>query len=82
MCSGVGLYTERWETGSALDGINSATSDDKSQTKGEVQYEDKDRPEQRWYCGLDCSDTQRYDRLQLILRSRAAPVVQQVNITL
>ena len=47
-----------------------------------VLYEDEDRPEQRLHCGVDCSDTQRYDRLQLLLRSGAAPVMQQVNITL
>ena len=71
MCSRLwSRETKRWETGSALDGINSAALDDKSQSKGEVHYEDEDRPEQR------------YKRLQLLLCSGAAPVMQQVNITL
>ena len=69
-------------TGSALNGINLDTSDDESQSKGEVQYEDEDRLEQRLHCKVDCCDMQRYDRLQLLLHSGAAPVVQQVNITL
>ena len=71
MCSESGC-TPRWETGSALDGINSATSDDESQSKGEVQYEDEDRPEQR---------LQRYDGYcdYYVVELQ---VMQQVNITL
>ena len=62
MCSESGC-TPRWETGSALDGITSAVSGDKSQSKEEVQYGDEEQAR---------AEIAEIRRLLLLLRSGAA----------